>query len=296
MASREKIIKIYKTALAEADFSGYSLTTHKKEKARACVMDMENVNLIECIRDSSPKVPGERLTEGYFPTAEEIALSFYPEDPVHKYLECIGHLKILPEEEEQALVKQAALGDEAALERLLDHSLLRVAAIAREYLNRGMVGLDLLYEGNEALVQAARDYDPDSIYPFGAYAAWKIRRAMVWTLENVICVRLNPNGPARQTAPRDQDMVRNPAMLRWLLERHNGGPIEEEDWMILAARFFPCGHRVLNLEETSVMMGISRDDVRIAEYRTIRRRRLRRAKRIRDFYNGPEPQKPEGQE
>lgn len=259
-------------------------------------MIMEDQTLTDYFRDIAAGNRAGEPPEAYVPSAEAIALGFPPEDPAREYLARIGQLKLLTEAQEQTLAEQAAGGDDTAREQLLEHSYLRAAAIAREYLHRGMCSLDLIQEGNEALVKALRSYDPGSIYPFGAYANWKIRRAMSQALKNYTCMLRVPEEPVKRAAPPDQDLIRNPAMLRWLLERHNGASIAEEDWMILAARFWPWGHRSLNLEETAAMMGITREAVRRAEYRTIRGRRIRRAKKIRDFYTDSEPEKQEKEE
>jgi RNA polymerase sigma factor (sigma-70 family) len=237
--------------------------------------------------DMEYEKPGKdtgQLTDPYFPSAEVLALSFGPEDITRLYLREIGHLTLLPEAEEQELVRLAHRGDEAARDRLLEHNLLRVVSIAREYTGRGMCALDLIHDGNEALVEAERTYDPDSIYPFAAYASWKIRQNMANNLKNHTCLRQVPKIPMLVPEPLDKDLIQNPAMLRWLLEKHNNCGMSEGDWMILAARFCPCGHRALSQKELSAMMGITREAVREAEYRTVRGRRILRGKRIRDFY------------
>ncbi len=238
------------------------------------ILDMEYENT----RDRAGQ-----LTEPYFPSAEALALSFRPEDLARLYLREISHLNLLPEAEEQTLAKLAAQGDEDARQRLLEHNLLRVVSIAREYIHRGMCSLDLIQDGNEALFEAARTYDPDSIYPFGAYASWQIRENMANNLKNHTCWSRVPEIPVLVPAPLDTDLIQNPAMLRYLLEKHNNCGMSERDWMILAARFCPCGHRALNPEQLGAMMEIPPEEIRRAEYRTVRGRRILRSKMLRDF-------------
>jgi RNA polymerase sigma factor (sigma-70 family) len=226
-----------------------------------------------------------RRKEPEFLSAEEIALSFSPEDPARLYLKEISHWKVLCEMEEQDLIKQISQGDRAAWERLMEHNLLRVAAIVREYIDRGLLSLDLLQDGNEALKKAVDSYDPNSIYPFGAYASWQIRRTLARVLKDCTCLIRIPKEPVISPEPLDTDLLRNPAALRWIVERKMRKPMSEQDWMILAARFCPCGHRPLNLEELSAMMGIPRNEIREAELRTIRKNSpAARSQKIRDFY------------
>lgn len=279
---REKNVNFPKTALAEPIFFGYSLTTHKKqEKARIQRMEMEKQL---------------NQAEYQFPTAEKIARSFHPEDPARIYLNEISHLKVLTEEEEQALAVRAAGGEEAAREALVDSGALRVVSIAREYVYRGLNSLDLLEMGNNALMDAVRSYNPDSSYPFTAYAAWRIRKTMTDALGNFSSVIRDPRLDMGLPEPLDQEPEGNPAMARWMLEEHMGFAIREKDWIILASRFGCSGHRPLNLSEAAEMMGLTRDHIRVAEYRTIRRSRAQRAKKIRDFYNAETPAEPEGEE
>ena len=104
-------------------------------------------------------------------------------------------------------------------------------------------------------------------------------------LKDCTCRTRIPEEPVISPEPRDPDLVRNPAVLRWSVERKMRKPMSEQDWMILAARFCPCGHRPLNLEELSAMMGIPRNEIREAELRTIRKNSpAARSQKIRDFY------------
>lgn len=219
-----------------------------------------------------------------FPTAEKIARSFHPDDPARIYLNEISHLKVLTEEEEQALAVRAAGGEEAAREALVDSGVLRVVSIAREYVYRGLNSLDLLEMGNNALMDAVRSYCPCSSYPFTAYAAWRIRKTMTDALGYFSSVIRDPRLDMGLPEPLDQEPEGNSAMTRWMLEEHMGFAVREKDWIILASRFGCSGHRPLNLSETAEMMGISRERIRVAEYRTVRRRHIQRQKKIRDFY------------
>ena len=227
----------------------------------------------------------DRQQQESFLSAKAISLNFSPEDPAHLYLARIGHLEILPEAEEQELALLTAQGDKDARERLLEHNYLRVAGITREYLHRGLCSLDLLQEGNEALEKAVAGYKPGSSYPFSAYASWRIRKAMVNALKNYTCTtRISPDS-SRSPSPLDPDLLRNPAALRWIVEQKMRRPMSEEDWIILAARFFPWGHPPLTLDQAGAMMGIPRNQIREAEFRTIRKNSpAARSKKIRDFY------------
>ena len=216
-------------------------------------------------------------------SAEEIALSFREDDLARLYLKEISNLEVLCEAEEQKLVGQIARGDQAARERLLEHNLLRVAAITREYIHRGLDSLDLLQDGNLALDAAISSYDPNSIYPFAAYVSWQIRRTLSAVLRNCTCLTRIPQEPIIIPQPLDQDMIRNPAMLRRLLEKHNGGALSEQDWMILAARFCPCGHLPLSDAQLGAMMDLTPEEIQEAEYRAVRGRSIRKSQMLRDF-------------
>ena len=99
-------------------------------------------------------------------------------DPVRMYLKEIGKISLLSLEEETELSKRIAEGDEVAKNRLAESNLRLVVSIAKRYVGRGMLFLDLIQEGNIGLMKAVEKFDADKGYKFSTYATWWIRQAI----------------------------------------------------------------------------------------------------------------------
>ena len=100
------------------------------------------------------------------------------EDPVRMYLKEIGKVPLLSAEEEIELAKKMEQGDENAKKRLAEANLRLVVSIARRYVGRGMLFLDLIQEGNLGLIKAVEKFDYRKGYKFSTYATWWIRQAI----------------------------------------------------------------------------------------------------------------------
>ena len=100
------------------------------------------------------------------------------EDPVRMYLKEIGKVPLLAAEEEIELAKRMEQGDEAAKKRLAEANLRLVVSIAKRYVGRGMLFLDLIQEGNLGLIKAVEKFDYRKGYKFSTYATWWIRQAI----------------------------------------------------------------------------------------------------------------------
>lgn len=100
------------------------------------------------------------------------------EDPVRMYLKEIGKVPLLSAEEEIELAKRMEQGDEAAKKRLAEANLRLVVSIAKRYVGRGMLFLDLIQEGNLGLIKAVEKFDYTKGYKFSTYATWWIRQAI----------------------------------------------------------------------------------------------------------------------
>ena len=100
------------------------------------------------------------------------------EDPVRMYLKEIGKVPLLSAEEEIELAKRMEQGDEAAKKRLAEANLRLVVSIAKRYVGRGMLFLDLIQEGNLGLIKAVEKFDYRKGYKFSTYATWWIRQAI----------------------------------------------------------------------------------------------------------------------
>lgn len=100
------------------------------------------------------------------------------EDPVRMYLKEIGKVPLLSAEEEIDLARRMENGDEAAKKRLAEANLRLVVSIAKRYVGRGMLFLDLIQEGNLGLIKAVEKFDYRKGYKFSTYATWWIRQAI----------------------------------------------------------------------------------------------------------------------
>ncbi|MCM1174784.1 MAG: RNA polymerase sigma factor RpoD [Blautia sp.] len=100
------------------------------------------------------------------------------EDPVRMYLKEIGKVPLLSAEEEIELARKMEMGDEDAKKRLAEANLRLVVSIAKRYVGRGMLFLDLIQEGNLGLIKAVEKFDYRKGYKFSTYATWWIRQAI----------------------------------------------------------------------------------------------------------------------
>ncbi|TCZ75571.1 RNA polymerase sigma factor RpoD [Paenibacillus albiflavus] len=99
-------------------------------------------------------------------------------DPVRMYLKEIGRVPLLSAEDEVGLAKRIEQGDEEAKRRLAEANLRLVVSIAKRYVGRGMLFLDLIQEGNMGLIKAVEKFDYDKGFKFSTYATWWIRQAI----------------------------------------------------------------------------------------------------------------------
>ena len=99
-------------------------------------------------------------------------------DPVRMYLKEIGKISLLTLDEENALSARIAAGDEEAKKELAESNLRLVVSIAKRYVGRGMLFLDLIQEGNIGLMKAVDKFDSEKGYKFSTYATWWIRQAI----------------------------------------------------------------------------------------------------------------------
>ena len=100
------------------------------------------------------------------------------DDPVRMYLKEIGKVPLLGADEEIEIAKRMEEGDEAARKKLVEANLRLVVSIAKRYVGRGMLFLDLIQEGNLGLIKAVEKFDYRKGYKFSTYATWWIRQAI----------------------------------------------------------------------------------------------------------------------
>ena len=118
------------------------------------------------------------VTEEEIVDTDAVAESFSTDDPVRMYLKEIGKVALLTPEEEVALAARMAEGDEEAKRRMAEANLRLVVSIAKRYVGRGMLFLDLIQEGNLGLIKAVDKFDYTKGYKFSTYATWWIRQAI----------------------------------------------------------------------------------------------------------------------
>jgi len=120
----------------------------------------------------------EEVTEEEIANTEALVDTFATDDPVRMYLKEIGKIPLLTPEEEIELAEKMANGDEDAKRRMAEANLRLVVSIAKRYVGRGMLFLDLIQEGNLGLIKAVEKFDYTKGYKFSTYATWWIRQAI----------------------------------------------------------------------------------------------------------------------
>ena len=162
-------------------FSDMQLDAEQFEK----ILDFLETNNIDVLRITDDDVDDEMLLDVDDEDeieVEKIDLSVPDgvsiEDPVRMYLKEIGKVPLLSAEEEIELAKRMELGDQEAKKRLAEANLRLVVSIAKRYVGRGMLFLDLIQEGNLGLIKAVEKFDYRKGYKFSTYATWWIRQAI----------------------------------------------------------------------------------------------------------------------
>ena len=120
----------------------------------------------------------DEVTEEEIAEADSMADSYSTDDPVRMYLKEIGKVSLLTQEEEIELAARMSQGDEEAKRRMAEANLRLVVSIAKRYVGRGMLFLDLIQEGNLGLIKAVEKFDYTKGYKFSTYATWWIRQAI----------------------------------------------------------------------------------------------------------------------
>lgn len=195
----EKLLRIIKLAsennntIPNSEINLIFKDMHLNEKQYAFISEfLENNNITIAREDSlafDPDEPNEqdllfaREEEAEIETEiEQIDLTVPDgvsiEDPVRMYLKEIGKVPLLTADEEIELAKRMELGDEEAKQRLSEANLRLVVSIAKRYVGRGMLFLDLIQEGNLGLIKAVEKFDYRKGYKFSTYATWWIRQAI----------------------------------------------------------------------------------------------------------------------
>ena len=143
--------------------------------------EFENMG-IDIMKEEIEEPDIEDLEEVEEINLEEIDLSTMDnvsiDDPVRMYLREIGRIPLLTYDQEIELAKRILEGDETAKQKLSESNLRLVVSIAKKYVGRGMLFLDLIQEGNMGLIKAVEKFDYTKGYKFSTYATWWIRQAI----------------------------------------------------------------------------------------------------------------------
>ena len=183
---KEKVINLVKAAKEKGNITYGELATQlgevNPEEIEKVFDTMEEMG-ISILKDEDLLEPDEEDLKD----VEEIQLDQIDvtniegvsvDDPVRMYLREIGKIPLLSFEEELELAKKVLDGDEEAKQKLAESNLRLVVSIAKKYVGRGMLFLDLIQEGNMGLIKAVEKFDYEKGYKFSTYATWWIRQAI----------------------------------------------------------------------------------------------------------------------
>jgi RNA polymerase primary sigma factor len=140
------------------------------------ILAEQGIEVVEDAKDVEAK--GKEEDEEAVAEAEGVAI----DDPVRMYLKEIGKVPLLTQAQEVALAQRMEKGDEEAKRKLIEANLRLVVSIAKKYVGRGMLFLDLIQEGNLGLIRAVEKFDWRKGYKFSTYATWWIRQAITRAL------------------------------------------------------------------------------------------------------------------
>ena len=174
-----------KNVLEYQEISDHFADLHLEEEQMAEILDALEKSGIDVLRiTDDDDIPDEELllSDEDEVDMENLDLSIPDgisiEDPVRMYLKEIGKVPLLSAEEEIELAKRMENGDQEAKKRLAEANLRLVVSIAKRYVGRGMLFLDLIQEGNLGLIKAVEKFDYRKGYKFSTYATWWIRQAI----------------------------------------------------------------------------------------------------------------------
>ncbi len=156
-----------------------------EEKKDQLYEALDNAGITTMVEDEEPEDDKIMSDVDDEPTEEElenielaVPEGISIEDPVRMYLKEIGKVPLLSADEERDLAMRMEQGDEDAKKRLAEANLRLVVSIAKRYVGRGMLFLDLIQEGNLGLIKAVEKFDYKKGYKFSTYATWWIRQAI----------------------------------------------------------------------------------------------------------------------
>ncbi|GLH64922.1 RNA polymerase sigma factor RpoD [Parageobacillus sp. G301] len=158
--------------------SGFDLDSDQMDEFYEYLADQGIEVISESDLDADPDIDDLSKEEEFDLNDLSVPPGVKINDPVRMYLKEIGRVPLLSAEEEIELAKRIEQGDEEAKRRLTEANLRLVVSIAKRYVGRGMLFLDLIQEGNMGLIKAVEKFDYRKGYKFSTYATWWIRQAI----------------------------------------------------------------------------------------------------------------------
>ena len=194
-ALMHETLEVLKEMAKKSDNALYVAEVEKTLQDKGCNFDeekkdslyeaLERDGIIMMVEDEEPEDDKIMSDVDDEPTEEElenielvVPEGVSIEDPVRMYLKEIGKVPLLSADEERDLAMRMEEGDEEAKKRLAEANLRLVVSIAKRYVGRGMLFLDLIQEGNLGLIKAVEKFDYRKGYKFSTYATWWIRQAI----------------------------------------------------------------------------------------------------------------------
>lgn len=175
--SEQKLQELVNAIIGEYKMKGSISTTALCEIVEKVDITPEQLDFVyKALKDSSIQVvdESERDRELFEQALSDVGL----DDPVKMYLKDIGQVPLLTTDEELELAQKMSEGQEAAKKRLSEANLRLVVSIAKRYVGRGMLFLDLIQEGNLGLMKAVEKFDYQKGFKFSTYATWWIRQSI----------------------------------------------------------------------------------------------------------------------
>ena len=175
--SEQKLQELVSAIIGEYKMKGSISTTALCEIVEKVDITPEQLDYVyKALKDASIQVvdESERDRELFEQALSDVGL----DDPVKMYLKDIGQVPLLTTDEELELAQKMSEGQEAAKKRLSEANLRLVVSIAKRYVGRGMLFLDLIQEGNLGLMKAVEKFDYQKGFKFSTYATWWIRQSI----------------------------------------------------------------------------------------------------------------------
>ena len=306
--SEQKLQELVNAIIGEYKMKGSISTTALCEIVEKVDITPEQLDFVyKALKDASIQVvdESERDRELFEQALSDVGL----DDPVKMYLKDIGQVPLLTTDEELELAQKMSEGQEAAKKRLSEANLRLVVSIAKRYVGRGMLFLDLIQEGNLGLMKAVEKFDYQKGFKFSTYATWWIRQSITRAIaDQARTIRIpvhmveTINRLVREQRILLQELGREPT-LEELAERMGVSiervseiqkiaqdpvsletPIGEEEDKVLRLRYGIDDGRPRTLEEVGKEFNVTRERIRQIEAKALRKlRHPSRSKRLRDF-------------